>query len=597
MEKTKKKQLEFNESKEKARKAKKNEKVSGVKNLLKMRKYFKGLKGHIFGMIALDIVVFAIQILLPLVMAQVLVYFTNFDFDKIVYFMVIWFGLEFLKLIVNRISGHLSNRWLNISSYKLKNDFIKKYLSINSQRLDKQNSGIITTRFVSDCNAISDTYNKAITDFIGIVAGVVYVFIGFWVSWQVALYLFVEAILTYILNSFVINKDAKYRLKSKELSEKVAGINNETIRGWRDVKALGLKDAIFQRTKQSSWEQTDYQIKRNDKIMWIRTAINIFLKLINVGFYVLCALLIYYGRLDLAGFLVLYLYGGRIVSSLNNWTRLKQDITSGEIAAKRVFELFDEDEYPSESWGTKDIKCNGNIKFSNVSFSYDGKKDIFKNLSFEIESNQMVAFVGESGIGKSTILSLLTKNYEPTKGRILLDKTNIARLSEEALKNNITLVQQTPYIFNVSIKENLLLVKPNATDEEIQKVCEKAQLKDLIESLPEKYDSLLGENGVILSGGQKQRLAIARGLLKNSKILLFDEATSALDNKTQSEIKAVLDELKKDHTIVVVAHRLSTIIDADKIIVLKDGKIQAEGRHQELLQDCENYQELYKLES
>ena len=547
-------------------------------------------------MIALDIVVFGIQILLPLVMAQVLVYFTDFNLEKIVYFMVIWFGLEFIKLIFNRISGYLSNRWLNISSYKLKNDFIKKYLSINSQRLDKQNSGIITTRFVSDCNMISDTYNKAITDFMGIVAGVVYVFIGFWVSWQVALYLFVEATLTYILNSFVINKDAKYRLKSKELSEKVAGINNETIRGWRDVKALGLKDAIFQRTKQSSWEQTDYQIKRNDKIRNIRTCINIFLKLINVGFYVLCALLIYYGRLDLAGFLVLYLYGGRIVSSLNNWTRLKQDITNGEIAAMRVFELFDEDEFPTEKWGTKNIKSSGNIKFSNVSFSY-GDKNVFKNLSFEIKNNQMVAFVGESGIGKSTILSLLTKNYEPTKGRILLDKTNIASLFEEALKNNITLVQQTPYIFNVSIKENLLLVKPDATDEEIQNVCEKAQLKDLIESLPEKYDSLLGENGVILSGGQKQRLAIARGLLKNSKILLFDEATSALDNKTQSEIKAVLDDLKKDHTLVVVAHRLSTIIDADKIIFLKNGKIIAEGTHKELLETCADYREHYILES
>ena len=345
------------------------DKVTGIKNLLKMRKYFKGLKGYIWGMIVLDIIVFAIQVVIPLVMAQVLVYFTDFNMDKIVYFITIWLALSIVKRILGRSAGMCSNRWISLSSYKLKNDFIEKYLSVQSRRLDKQNSGIITTRFISDCNVISSTYNSVINDFIGIISGFVYVFIAVWVNWYVAIYLLVEALLNFTLNNFVINKDAEYRLKSKELGEKVAGINNETIRGWKDIKALGLKNAVLQRTFDASWEQTDYTIKKNDKVGWMRAVIGIFLTIIDVGFYILCAYLILKGKLDLASFLILYLYAGRILGALNKWTYLKKDITMGEVSAKRVFELFETNEYPIEEWGNREIKCKEDIKFSNVSFS------------------------------------------------------------------------------------------------------------------------------------------------------------------------------------------------------------------------------------
>jgi len=204
--------------------------------------------------------------------------------------------------------------------------------------------------------------------------------------------------------------------------------------------------------------------------------------------------------------------------------------------------------------------------------------------------------IGKSGQGKSTILNLIGKLYDISDGEILIDDVNIAELSESALRDNVSIVMQTPYIFNMSIMDNMLLVNPKATKKQIYNACKKAQIHDFIFALPQKYDSLVGENGVVLSGGQRQRLAIARALLKNSKIILFDEATSALDNESQGKIKEVMDSLKDDHTLIVVAHRLSTVVDCDKILVLDNNKIIAEGTHKQLIKSCNVYKELYKTE-
>lgn len=215
-------------------------------------------------------------------------------------------------------------------------------------------------------------------------------------------------------------------------------------------------------------------------------------------------------------------------------------------------------------------------------------------MSFEIDPNQKVAFVGKSGAGKTTIFSLITKLYSIDEGEILLDGHNINDLTRDSLRDNMSIITQNPYIFNFSIKDNLLLAKENASMREIRKACKMACIDDFIMSLPEKYDTMVGENGVILSGGQKQRLAIARALLMKTEIILFDEATSALDNETQSEIQNAIDNLKGEYTVLIVAHRLSTVIDSDKIFVVDDGKIIDSGSHKELLKKSEFYRNLYE---
>ena len=208
----------------------------------------------------------------------------------------------------------------------------------------------------------------------------------------------------------------------------------------------------------------------------------------------------------------------------------------------------------------------------------------------------MTAIVGKSGEGKSSILKLINKSYNVDKGMILIDNIDINELSEKNIKDNMSIVSQAPYIFNLSIKDNIRLARPSATDEEIIEVCKKARIHDLIIEMEEGYDTVVGENGVILSGGQRQRIAIARALIKNSKIILFDEATSALDNSNQEKIKKIMKDLAKDHTVIIVAHRLSTIVDADNILVLSNHNIIAKGTHKDLIKKCDEYKKLYEIE-
>lgn len=215
-------------------------------------------------------------------------------------------------------------------------------------------------------------------------------------------------------------------------------------------------------------------------------------------------------------------------------------------------------------------------------------------MNFEIKPNEKVAFVGKSGAGKTTIFSLITKLYSLNEGKILLDGYNIDDLTCDSLRNNMSIITQNPYIFNLTVKENLLLAKENASMKEIRTACKMACIDDFIMTLSDKYDTMLGENGIILSGGQKPRLAIARALLMKTEIILFDEATSALDNETQESINQAIENLKGEYTILIIAHRLSTVIDCDKIFVVDKGKITDSGSHKELLKNSNSYKSLYE---
>ena len=296
--------------------------------------------------------------------------------------------------------------------------------------------------------------------------------------------------------------------------------------------------------------------------------------------------------------IICFLYSTRILSLMENFSSLRSSLKGYELAVERIIEFENDDIYPKDIFGKKHLShIKGDIKFDNITFSYDSDKNkILDKLNLEIKHKTTVGLVGHSGSGKSTILNLLTKNYIPENGIITIDDVDIRDLDKATFKDAISIVSQSPYLFNMSIKENLLLVNPDANSDEIDRVCKQACLYDYIISLPDKYDTVIGEGGVNLSGGQKQRLAIARALLKNSHILLFDEATSALDNQTQSEIKSTLDDLKNEYTIIIVAHRLSTIQDCDTIHVIEDGRVISSGTHQELLETSETYRKLYASE-
>ena len=221
---------------------------------------------------------------------------------------------------------------------------------------------------------------------------------------------------------------------------------------------------------------------------------------------------------------------------------------------------------------------------------------VLKDLSFKVDANTTVAFVGKSGSGKTTIFNLLAKLYDIDDGEILIDNVNINELTEQSIRGNMTIINQNPYIFNLSIYDNLKIVAPRATKEDMIDACKLANLHEFIMSLPDQYDTVVGEGGITLSGGQRQRLAIARALIQKTEIILFDEATSALDNETQDEIQKAIDNMKNKYTILIIAHRFSTVINSDKIYFMEDGVIKASGTHKDLLKKSKSYKELYELE-
>ena len=319
---------------------------------------------------------------------------------------------------------------------------------------------------------------------------------------------------------------------------------------------------------------------------------------LEVGVFATCVLLLYYEQISLTFFIAMTYYIYRYMWLIENINDLTQTYQKLVVSIGRVNEILENRLYEDEKFGISTLdKINGVIEFKNVEFGYPEEGTTLRNFNLKIEPNKKVAIVGASGQGKSTLFNLITRIFDPQKGEILLDGVKLSDLDEGSLRESISIIRQEPFIFNRSILDNFRMVNPDITLDEVRKYAKMAYLDDYIMSLPMKYDTYLGEGGVNLSGGQKQRLAIARTLSKNSKVILFDEATSALDNNSQEYIKRAIDNLVDNHTVIIVAHRLSTIMDADIIHVVDKGKVVASGTHDELLKSNKIYNNLYTNES
>jgi ATP-binding cassette subfamily B protein len=392
----------------------------------------------------------------------------------------------------------------------------------------------------------------------------------------------------------------------REKNQKLAQIRDnfmsniqETLAGIREIKILGLrvvKLVEFLRLSRDSRDQT-VRIGILQAIMGTSTQSINYLSEIAVmclGFYLIVG-----GELKIELYVAFTSYAAQFGQSLMNLTRLNATLQQGLVSIGRIFDVIDRFSYAKEYFGdTQFHSLKEGIRFENISFSYnhDQNHKVLQNFSLFIPKQKKVALVGNSGGGKSTIFNLLLRFYEPQAGAITCDDINIREFDEASYRKQIAVVQQDPFLFKATILENLLLANPAASRREVEEACKSAFIHDYISSLPDGYDSMLGEKAVNLSGGQKQRLAIARALLKQSPIILFDEATSSLDNESQNMIKQAIAAMSKDHTIVIIAHRLFTVVDADIIYVLDRGKIVGQGTHWELIRGNNIYQKLYQVE-
>lgn len=571
----------------------KKEEVKKGKIFLRSLRFFRGIRNNTLILGVLYLILGGIGIIVPIIQGNLTTSIAELKVNSVIKVSIIFLIVVTLDNVVSHISLMF---WIHKIRPKIlhniRKDIIEIFMKLRLSNFKKFDSGIFLERLKNDPQTISGVINITQKQLVQCFAKLGALFYVFYISWILGIIYLIGIMIVTILDNN-IQEVSKIKNKiSKIANENLSSFLIETVRGIADIKLLSLNifsDMIvkFNHSDNLSidkdlYDSRTYRLK--NMILFIVSILALMIGVHLTG-----------PHLNATNLIACFIYSTRILSLMENFSSLRSSLKEYELAIERIIEFENDDIYPKDVFGKKHLShIKGDINFENITFSYDSDKNkVLDKFNLNIKHKTTVALIGHSGSGKSTILNLLTKSYLPENGIITIDNVDIKDLDEATFKDAISIVSQSPYIFNMSIKDNLLLVNPDANSDEIDKVCKQACLYDYINSLPDKYDTVIGESGVNLSGGQKQRLAIARALLKNSPILLFDEATSALDNQTQSEIKATLDNLKNEYTIIIVAHRLSTIQDCDTIHVIEDGKVISSGKHKKLLESSETYRNLY----
>lgn len=566
-------------------------------NLKKVYSYGKAYRKNliIFTLVSCSFII--INIIIPVIGAKQIVYLSSSLFEELLMASFLILVIEFISATNHWILKRNTQVFFRGTTKNIQIAAAREILKIEINDVDHTTSGTFIQRIGNDTDEMSRIFTRGMGFLTNILTDIGIFVAVFLINKIVCLYYVVGAGVLTLIHLFKVQKvNEKDKIYRKQ-REKSSGLVGELVRGIRDIKMLHAKESFIDELEVNIDNLTESQFAmRNTEANynWLASFIS---AAIQFG---LIAILVYslsYAGMAMSTAIILYNYRSRVlVNLIDHIGNLLTEVKGFNLSCNRVFSVLGDEEFKKETFGNKRLdKVNGNFEFQDVYFSY-GDNKVLKGINFKVNANETVAFVGKSGVGKTTIFSLLCRLYHIDAGKILIDNNDITELDEYSIRNNITIISQNPYIFNMSIKDNLRLVKDNLTDEEMIRACKMACLDDFIMSLPDKYDTIVGEGGVTLSGGQRQRLAIARAFVQNTKIILFDEATSALDNETQKGIQQAINNMKDKYTILIIAHRLSTIVNADRIMLIDDGKVVDEGTHKELLEHNDEYRHLYENE-
>ena len=500
------------------------------------------------------------------------------------------------------------NSWISQHiTFDMRNKMYLHLQKMSQKFFTTNNQGDIITRMTSDISGVQQIITGTLTSiFSNSITLIVALVAMYQKNWMLA----TLGVLVVPLFTIPTRSAGKTRWSltrdAQSCNDEMNGILNETlsVSGQLLVKLFGKEDVEYNRYENVNRKMIKLNIKESMAGRWFRVAIGTFSSIGPMLLYLVGGILIMKtdSSISVGDITVFVALLGKMYGPVNQLLNIQVDWIRSMAMFTRIFEYFD---MPVEIENASDAIIpdsdpnhivNGEVEFKNVDFSYNPERKILDDVSFKLKAGDCIAIVGPSGSGKSTLINLIPRLYDVEKGSVLFDGTDVRKLDLAFLRRNIGIVSQETYLFNGSIRENLLYAKPDATEDELIEACKKANIYDFIESQDSGLDTMVGNRGLKLSGGEKQRISIARVLLKDPALLIFDEATSALDSISESKIQEAIDPLVEERTSILIAHRLSTILAADEILVIKDGKIAERGTHENLVKAGGVYTELYETQ-
>ena len=524
------------------------------------------------------------------------------DLHKLVVFILLSLGVTLGSRLIGVGESYLNSWIAQHITFDMRNKMYRHLQKMSQRFYTSNNQGDIITRMTSDISGvervITNTFTSILSNTITLVAAVVMMYRANWILATVGI-----IIVPFFTIPTRMAGKTRWELtrEAQACNDEMNGVLNETlsVSGQLLVKLFGKEDYEYEKYKSINHRMIRLNIRESMAGRWFMVVITTVSSVGPMLLYLVGGILMmkYNSELTVGDISVLVALLGRMYGPVNSLLNIQVEWIRSMALFTRIFDYFD---MPVEIENAPDAltpgKAEGNVEFDHVDFSYDPERQILKDVSFNLKSGHSIAIVGPSGSGKSTIINLIPRLYDVGAGSVKFDGIDVRKLDLGYLRQNVGIVSQETYLFNGTIRENLLYAKPDATEEELIEACKKANIYDFVEKQEKGLDSMVGNRGLKLSGGEKQRISIARVLLKDPALLIFDEATSALDSISESRIQEAIDPIIASRTSILIAHRLSTILAADEILVVKDGQIVERGVHSELVKRGGTYTELYETQ-
>ena len=561
--------------------------------------YYKPYKRILYGVVIGSLVAALLDLIFPMMVRQIL---NEVLPQKNINRLLQDSGVLFILYLGNYGLLYIVNYYGHLMSAKIENDMrrdlFEHFQKMSFRYFDNAKTGQLLSRLTSDIAEIGELSFRGPNDVIVCCITMVgTIGILFWMNVYLGI-LIALLLITKTLHTVYVNKKMKAafrdnRIKSGEITARA----EESLGGIRLVKAFAQEEYELARFMEKSLDFLETRRKSYKILAYFSGSVNFFTNITNLLILACGGLLIAKDKLSLSDFVAFLLYVNLFMKPLLRLTVFTEMYQRGMAGFQRFYEIMEMQPEIIDNKNAIDcVQIRGEIEFDNLVFGYSEQRKVIKGFNLKITPGQTVAFVGETGAGKTTIASLLLRFYEPLSGKILIDGIDIRQYKQQELRRNIGIVQQDVFLFSDSVTHNIAYAKPEAEQSEVENAARLAAADKFIEELPNKYATEIGGRGVKLSGGQKQRLAIARVFLKNPPIVILDEATSSLDNYTEKLIQESLDKLAENRTTLIIAHRMSTIKNADKIIVLNNGEVAEIGTHSTLMSGGGLYYNLYNAQ-